>query len=98
MIGKKELSRMKRGVIIVNTVDRELVDEKAMAEAIKSGQVDTYVYEGEDLIHTPLAKLENVIGFKGFAFYTKEALDNLYRIWVDNLTALVKGRPQNRIV
>ena len=98
MISSKELVEMKKGVIIVNTVDRELVDEKAMAPALKTGKVDTYVYEGEDLIHTPLARLENAIGFKGFAWFTKEALDNLYRIWITNLVALAKGKPQNRVV
>lgn len=97
LIGKKELAKMKKGVIIVNTVDRELVDEKAMAEAVKSGKVDTYVYEGEDLVHTPLAKLENAVGIRAFAYYTKEALDNLYRIWVSNLVALANGKPQNRV-
>lgn len=64
---------------------------------LKSGKVDTYVYEGEDLVHTPLAKLENAIGFRGFAWYTKEALENLYQIWVGNLIALAKGKPQNRV-
>lgn len=98
IIGKVELAKMKKGVIIVNTVDRELVDENAMASALKTGKVDTYVYEGEDLVHTPLAKLENAIGFKGFAWFTKEALDNLYKIWIDNLLALSKGKPQNRVV
>ena len=97
MIGKSEIAKLKRGVIIVNTVDRELVGEKAMAQALKSGKVDTYVYEGEDLVHTPLAKLENAVGFKGFAWYTKEALENLYKIWVDNIVALAKGKPQNRV-
>jgi lactate dehydrogenase-like 2-hydroxyacid dehydrogenase len=97
MIGRSELSKMKKGVIIVNTVDRELVDEKAMAQALKSGKVDTYVYEGEDLVHTPLAKLENAIGFKGFAWYTKEALENLYEIFVQNVIATAKGKPQNRV-
>jgi len=97
MIGKAEISKMKKGVIIVNTVDRELVDEKAMASVLKSGKVDTYAYEGEDLIHTPLSKLENAIGIKGFAWYTKEALDNLVRIWVENIIAVAKGKPQNRV-
>lgn len=97
MIGKSEIAKMRKGVIVVNTVDRELIDEKAMAEGLKSGKVDTYVYEGEDLIHTPLAKLENAIGFKGFAWYTKEALQNLYQIWIGNLVALAKGKPQNRV-
>lgn len=98
MIGKLELSKMKKSVIVVNTVDRELVDEKAMSVALRSGKVDTYVYEGEDLVHTPLAKLENAIGFKGFAWFTKGALENLYQIWVGNILALAKGKPQNRVV
>lgn len=97
MIGKLQIAKMKNGVFVINTVDRELVDEVAMAEGLKSGKVDTYVYEGEDLVHTPLAKLENAIGFKGFAWYTKEALENLYQIWVGNLVALAKGKPQNRV-
>lgn len=98
LIGGNEIAKMKRGVFVINTVDRNLVDENAMAEALKSGQVDTYVYEGEDLIHTPLAKLENAVGFKGFAWYTKEALQNLYQIWTDNVMALANGKPQNRVV
>lgn len=97
MIGTKEITKMKKRVIIVNTVDRELVDEKAMAKALKSGKVDSYGYEAEDLIHTPLAKAENAIGIKGFAWYTKEALENLHTIWISNLTALVKDKPQNRV-
>lgn len=98
MIGKEQIAKMKNGVIIVNTVDRELVDEKEMARALKSKKVYAYAYEGEDLVHTPLAKIENAIGIKGFAWYTKEALDNLYEIWVENLSALAKGKPQNRVV
>lgn len=97
LLSSKEIGKMKKGVIVVNTVDRELIDENAMAKALKTGQVDTYVYEGEDLIHTPLARLENSIGFKGFAWFTKEALENLYTIWVGNFSAAVIGKPRNRV-
>lgn len=98
LMSKEQLSKMKDGVIIVNTVDRDLVDEEAMAEAIKSGKVGGYAYEGEDLVHTPLSNLENAVGIRAFAYYTKEALANLYQIWVDNIVALAKGTPQNRVV
>lgn len=95
MIDKKALAKMKQGVIIVNTVDREIVDELDMAKAIKSGKVYGYAYEAEDLIHTPLAKLENAVGIKGFGWYTKEALERLAQIWVDNIVAIAKGKPQH---
>ena len=97
IIGRKQLAAMKDGVIIVNTVDRDLVDEEAMANALLSGKVYGYAYEGEDLEHTPLAKVENAIGLKGFGWYTHEALVNLYKIWVSNISALARGKPQNLV-
>lgn len=97
MFGFPQLSKVKNNVIIVNTVDRELVDEKAMAEAVKSGKVGCYAYEAEDLINTPLAGLDNVIDIQGFGWYTKEALENLHQIWTENITALAKGIPQNQV-
>lgn len=97
LIGNKELAKMKDGVIIINTADRDLVDEKAMATALKSGKVGAHATEVEDIEHSPLAKLENAILIKGFGWYTKEALDNLYQIWTDNIIALAKGKPQNRV-
>jgi len=56
-----------------------------------------YRFQFIDKTNIFLAKLENSIGIKGFGYYTKEALENLYAIWVDNLTSLAKGKPQNRV-
>jgi lactate dehydrogenase-like 2-hydroxyacid dehydrogenase len=98
MISDAQIKKMKDGVIVVNTVDRDLVDEKAMAKAIKSGKVYGYGYEGEDLVHTPLVNVSNAIGIKGFAWFTKEALENLHQIWTDNIIALAKGAPRNRVI
>jgi lactate dehydrogenase-like 2-hydroxyacid dehydrogenase len=97
LISEKELAKVKQGVLIVNTVDRDLVDESAMAEALKSGKVGAYAWEGNDLENTPLAGLENSVGIKEFAYYTKEALANLFQILTDNIIALVDNNPQNRV-
>jgi len=94
-IKKEHLALMKKGVIIVNTADREIIDEDALAVAITSGQVDMYAYEAEDLTSPPLGTLERVIGLKGFGYYTKEALVNLYDIFITDLKALVDGKPTN---
>lgn len=96
-IGKEQLAKMKDGVIIVNLADREMVNEEAMSEAIKSGKVRGYAYEGEDLENTPLAGLEQVIALKPFAWYTKEALLNLYQVLTDNIVAHATGKPQNLV-
>lgn len=98
LIDTPQFKLLKPGMIMVNTAGRELVNETAMAKALKSGQVYAYAYEGVDLENTPLAKLDNAIGLKGFGWYTREALNNLYDIWVKNITALAKGKPQNRVV
>lgn len=95
LISKEELSKMKDGVMIVNTVDRDTVNEEDMADAIKSGKVAAYAYEGEDLENTPLASLESAFGFKAIAWNTKEARENLVRIWVENIIALAEGSPKN---
>jgi len=94
-ISKKELSKMKDGVIIVNLATREIVDEKAMANALKSGKVASYAYEGEDLESGPLSKVETAIGLKGFAWYTKEALDRATEIWTKSIISIAKGKPVN---
>jgi len=95
IIDAQALKQMKDGIIIINTVGRETVNEADMAKAIKSGKVYGYAYEAEDLENTPLAKLENAVGIKGFGWYTKEALERLTQIWVDNILAIIKGKPQN---
>jgi lactate dehydrogenase-like 2-hydroxyacid dehydrogenase len=95
MIGKNELALVKRGVIVVNTADRSIVDEKAMAIALKSGRVGSYGFEGGDLDHGPLSSLENAVGLKGFGWYTKEALERLKEIWIGNVEAALAGKPRN---
>lgn len=97
MIGKDELAKMKDGVIIANFAAREEVDESAMAEAMKSGKVFGYAFEADNLEETPLKGIDNAIGLKPFAWYTKEALVNLYEILVDNIISLAEGKPQNII-
>ena len=98
LINKNQITKMKEGVIIVNTVDRDLVNEQDMAEALKSGKIGAYAWEGENLEEGPLVGLENSIGIKAFAYYTKEALDNLFQILVGNIIALANNNPQNRVI
>lgn len=94
-IGTKEIALMKKGVIIVNTADREIIDESALAEGIQSRHVDMYAYEAEDLTSPPLGSLERAIGLKGFGYFTKEAIVNLFDIFITDLKALTEGKPQN---
>jgi len=95
IISKDRIAKLKKGVIIVNTADRSLVNEKAMAQALKSGQVDSYALEAEDLTSPPLGRLENAILIKGFGWFTKEALERNKEIWINNIDGIAKGNPIN---
>lgn len=94
---KSKISMLKKGVIIINTANRELVDEAAMADGIKSGIIDSYAVEVEDVNSGPLKDVENAFLFKSFGWYTQEVLDRRTEIWVNNIIGLAQGKPLNLI-
>lgn len=95
LIDQKALSKTKKGIVFVNLCDRTAIDETAMAQAVKSGQVGTYILELEKFDGSPISGLENVIMMKPFAWFTKEALDRLLELWVENIERMAKNSPQN---
>src|SRR4051812_49079031 len=75
------IEAMKPGVILVNTARGAIVDEEAMIEALKSGQIrhaglDVFNIEPLPADH-PLTKLQNVTLSAHSAFRTPEASENL---------------------
>jgi phosphoglycerate dehydrogenase-like enzyme len=94
---QKRLDQIKTGAIIVNLASRNLVDEKAMSRALKKGKIASYAYEGEDLESGPLAKIETAVGFKGFAWYTRESMAREVKIWTDNIISMAHGKPINKV-
>ncbi len=65
IIGRNELSAMKRGAMIVNTARGRVVDESALIEALKSGQLSSAaldVFEKEPIDPSnPLLDMDNII-------------------------------------
>lgn len=96
-LSKEKIAKLKKGVIIANTADRSLVDEQAMANALKSGKVDTYILEAENFNQLPLGGIEKAIFFKGFGWFTKEALERNKEIWVKNIEGIANSDPPNPI-
>ncbi|MBL7496777.1 phosphoglycerate dehydrogenase [Frankia sp. CNm7] len=76
LIGADELARTKKGVIIVNAARGGLVDEQALADAIRSGQVGgagVDVFVKEPATSSPLFGLENVVVTPHLGASTNEA-------------------------
>ncbi len=64
MIGREELSIMKKSSIIINTARGGLIDDLALAEAIDNGSIagaGLDCLENENVIDNPLCRLERVI-------------------------------------
>ncbi|MHB9036792.1 MAG: C-terminal binding protein [Armatimonadota bacterium] len=81
LINREALAKMKRGAILVNTSRGPVVDEEAMIEALKSGQLGSAgldVFEVEPLpAGSPLRGLDNVILTSHAASVSEKAVDNL---------------------
>ena len=76
MIGKRELSLMKRGAYLVNTSRGAIIDEKALCNVLKSvklGGVALDVYEIEPPTDWTLMQLPNVVCTPHIGAQTEEA-------------------------
>src|SRR5687768_15368890 len=78
LIGAEELATTKRGVIIVNAARGGLIDEQALADALKSGAVAAAgldVYATEPCTDSPLFGLPNTVVTPHLGASTTEAQD-----------------------
>ena len=80
MIGKKELEMMKPSAIFINTARGNMVDEKALAHALKKKLIwaaGLDVFENEPKITPELLELDNVVLAPHAARKTQEARDEM---------------------
>lgn len=101
MIHTDALARMKRGVRIVNCARGELIDEAALANALKSGHVAGAaldVFTEEPPRTSPLLGLENVVLTPHIAGSTYEAQEAVgYQIALQVKEYLKRGVIQNAV-
>ena len=99
MINKTSLSKMKNGVIIINTSRGPLVNEPDMKAGLESSQVGYYA---TDVVSTEpiradhvLLNTKNCLITPHIAWAPKESRQRLMDIAVDNLAQFLNGRPVN---
>ena len=95
LVSRACIEAMKPGVILVNTARGAIVDEEAMIDALKSGQIR---HAGLDVFNTeplpadhPLTKLPNVTLSAHSAFRTPEASENLIQAAWEHCRRIAKG-------
>jgi glycerate dehydrogenase len=101
MIGAAELAKMKKTAILINTARGGLVDEAALAQALKAGEIagagfDVLTEEpprnGNVLLD---ASIPNLIVTPHVAWASREAMQILSDQLIDNIEAFVGGTPKN---
>jgi D-3-phosphoglycerate dehydrogenase len=101
MINSDSLRKMKRGVRLVNCARGELIDDAALADALKRGHVAAAaldVFSEEPPKNSPLLALENVITTPHIAGSTHEAQEAVgYQIALQVKEYLKHGVIQNAV-
>ena len=103
MIGAKELASMKKSACIINTARGGIVDEAALADALRKGIIGG---AGFDVLTVEPPKngnilldptIPNLIITPHVAWASKEAMQVLADQLVDNIDAFVAGSPRNLV-
>lgn len=102
LISRDMLALMKPEAIIINTSRGGIIDNEALAEALKEGKVagaGIDVYEEEPPLPKdyPLLSAPNTVLTPHVAYATKESLYKRAVIVFDNIRCWLEGNPQNRV-
>jgi glycerate dehydrogenase len=102
MIGAPEFALMERNPLLINTARGGLVDEVALGQALRSGQIagagfDVATIEPPSAAHPlmQLVGLPNFILTPHIAWASREAVQSLADQLVDNVEAFWNGKPTN---
>ncbi|BBU60532.1 glycerate dehydrogenase [Methylosinus sp. C49] len=103
LIGAKELASMKKTSIIINTARGGIVDEQALADALRNGVI---AGAGFDVLTVEPPKqgnilldptIPNLIVTPHVAWASREAMQVLADQLIDNVDAFVAGAPRNLV-
>ncbi|MFN2446304.1 MAG: 2-hydroxyacid dehydrogenase [Vicinamibacterales bacterium] len=96
LIDRKSLLKMKRTAYLINTSRGPIVDEEALAWALRERLIAGAaldVYEHEPAVHTGLLDLENVLLIPHLASATTETRTAMADLAASNVLAVLSGEP-----
>jgi glyoxylate reductase len=95
LINAERLKRMKRTAVLVNTSRGPIVDEAALAEALRTGEIFAAgldVFEKEPEVQPELLELENVVVIPHLGSATVDTRIAMGLLAADNLIAALEGK------
>ena len=101
LISEKTLSLMKKEAILINNSRGKLVDEMALAKALKEHQIFAAALDvtHEEPIdeHSPLLELDNCIITPHISWAAKESRERILSMCIENIKAYLNGEELNRV-
>jgi glyoxylate reductase len=95
LVDARRLRLMREGSCLVNTARGAIVDEEALVEALTMGRIraglDVFAHEPE--VPAALLALPNVVLTPHVGSATEETREAMTRVLVDNIQAVVAGKP-----
>jgi glyoxylate reductase len=95
LFGAEQFRRMKRTAVLVNTSRGPVIDEAALAAALREGEIFAAgldVFEREPEVHPDLLELENVVIIPHLGSATVETRIAMGMLAAENLIAALEGR------
>lgn len=93
--GAPEFKAMKKSAILVNSARGPIVDEAALVDALKSGEIHAAgldVFEDEPKIHPGLLDCENAVLIPHLGSATEETRGKMAQIAASNIVARLQGK------
>lgn len=101
LIGKEELAMMKKTAFLINTARGKVVDDKALVEALRNGEIAGAaldVYEDEPQLTKGMTELDNLILMPHIGSASIETRDRMAVLTAENVVdALAGKRPRSAV-
>lgn len=102
LISEEKIKLMKKNAILINTARGPIVDNTALAKALKEGKIsgagiDVFDMEPPIPSDYPLLSIRNAVLVPHIGFATKEAMIRRANITFENINKWLEGKPQNVI-